>query len=126
VYLTNDASLIGFTLLNGATLNTGDTNQEQSGGGVWCESTNALVSNCIFATNSAQMYGGAAYSGSLSNCVLTGNIAGACGGGAYQSILTGCSLLTNYITASSSSGKGGGAFGCTLTNCSLFGNNANY
>src|SRR5436190_3633343 len=45
VYLTNGASLVGFTLMNGSSRLTGNVTNEQSGGGVWCESSSAIISN---------------------------------------------------------------------------------
>jgi hypothetical protein len=56
VYLTNGASLSGFTLTNGATLNQW-SEPDGSGGGLWCQSTNAAVSNCVLAGNTASSYG---------------------------------------------------------------------
>jgi len=105
-YLTTGANLSGFTVTNGAA---------NSGGGVWCESPNAVVSNCVVAGNSAG-YGGGAYGGTLKNCTLTGNSA-ACGGGAYGGTLNNCALSGN-----SASYSGGGAAQATLNNCTLTGN----
>lgn len=57
VYLTNGAVLTGFTLTSGATRTNGDDFVEQSGGGLWCDSTNAVVADCVLSGNSAE-YGG--------------------------------------------------------------------
>jgi hypothetical protein len=53
VYLTSDASLSGFTLTHVATLTNGYHYLDQSGGGVWCQSESAVVSNCVVVGNSA-------------------------------------------------------------------------
>jgi len=47
VYLTNGASLFGFTLTNGATQLEWDAWDSEAGGGVRCESSDAVVSNCF-------------------------------------------------------------------------------
>ena len=121
VYLTNGASLSGFTLTNGAThaVNDYPTNRESSGGGLWCESATAVISNCVVAGNSAYLYGGGAYQGTLNNCTLTSNSADE-GGGAYYCTLNNCTLTDNYGYA------GGGTVSCALYNCSLSGNFAYY
>jgi hypothetical protein len=95
VYLTNGAVLSGFTLTNGATRSDGDYDLEQSGGGVWAESTNVIVSNCLFSANSAYRQGGGAYSGTLKGCTLTGNRSGHNGGGAYGGTLDSCTFTGN-------------------------------
>jgi hypothetical protein len=134
-YLTNGASLIGFTLTNGATRTAGDFTNEQSGGGVLCASTNALLSNCVVTGNSAnQSQGGdAVEQGTLDGCVISANSAGGVGnallnncaitgnsdGGAGSSVLNDCVVTSNSI-----SGYGGGAIFCTLNNCLLAGNNS--
>ena len=110
-YLTNGACLMGFTLTSGLTASSGDFFQNQSGGGVWSESTNALLVYCILNFNGAWHYGGGAYSGTLDNCLITRNNASGYGGGAAFSMLENCTLANNSA-GSGISGGGGSAF-CT-------------
>ncbi len=152
VYLTNGATLVGFTLMNGA------TRQWSGGGGVWCESTNAVVSNCALIGNSAHFNGGAAYSGTLNDCTIVGNHA-VKGGGVHGSTLINCTLAGNsadgdgggpidgggwavyvgpregggacqsvligcMLSDNSARNTGGGAAFSTLNNCNLIGNSA--
>ena len=119
VYLAPGATLIGFTLTNGATRTLGDFDQERSGGGVWCASPANLVSNCVLAGNSSSSYGGGggAFSGTLWYCTLTGNSSGNTGGGAHLSTLNYCTLTGNRAQSS-----GGGAYACNLRNCVLAAN----
>ena len=136
VYLTNNATLIGFTLTNGATRNNGDGTQEQSGGGAWCESTNAIIINCRFLANAANYNGGGGEQGTLNQCTMTGNSAFQ-GGGASDGILNNCLLtansayysggadscaLDNTTCISNSASYGGGAGNSTLNQCALAGN----
>jgi hypothetical protein len=115
VYLTNSAVLSGFTLTNGGTL-IYSSPQEDDGAGVWCESTTALISNCVITANSAFGNGGGAYSGTLANCTMTGNSARAAGGGAQNCTVSGC-VLSNNLAA-----LGAGASGGQLTDCTIIGN----
>ena len=138
VYLTNGATLTGFTLTNGTTQASGDLSRQQSGGAVYCELAGAVVSNCVMTgniaayrgggacfgtlnnctlTGNSASYGGAAWSTTLNNCALTNNTASS-GGGAYNCALYQCLLRTNYAS------YGGGAFSCTLNSCTLTNNSA--
>jgi hypothetical protein len=116
VYLANGASLVGFTLTNGATRATGD-NREQFGGGAWGESTNVMISNCVVVANSASGSGGGVYCGALDHCMLTGNSANG-GGGAAECTLNHCTLSDNVAVF------GGGVTLSTLNNCTVAGNSA--
>src|SRR6185369_3868534 len=98
VYLTNGASLVGFTLSKGATRNADDSLKHQSGGGVFCETfaykPTILVSNCVIIGNSAAWSGGGAAGGVLNNCSLIRNSAQN-GGGGFESTLNNCVIVTN-------------------------------
>ncbi len=138
VSLADGASLSGFTLTNGATralLNYPD----HFGGAVFCESTNAFVSDCLLTGNSSFFGGGGSYQGTFTNCTFTSNRA-SYGGGCYESLLSNCLLTNNTATsvggatcygalanclilANTSAGSGGGVFGSRLYKCTL-GNNA--
>jgi hypothetical protein len=144
VYLTNGAVLAGFTITNGATRASGDEDTEESGGGVWCESSRAVISNCWMSGNSAFRFAGGSYSGSIEHCVLNNNSA-TYGGAAHQSIVTasvltgnvgyynagGLSegianncLVTSNTAGNSTTGFGGGTFSSTVNNCTIVGNTA--
>jgi len=139
VYLTNGATLSGFTLTNGGTLFT-SAPQETRGGGVWCESTNAMLTNCVIIGNSAYD-GGGANGGTLQNCTLKNNTANTFGGAAHRSVFQNCliadntalygggaseSLLQNsLVTSNLAIWHGGGTYNATIYNCLLAGNHAN-
>lgn len=118
VYLTNNATLSGFTLGGGATRAEGDGVLEQSGGGVLCESSSAVVSNCVITGNAAAYTGGGASRGTLVNCVLTTNQAWI-GGALYVATANTCTIANNMA-----GDQGGGVYEARLNNCTIQGNYA--
>jgi len=121
VYMTNGATLSGFTVTN-CSAHAGDQIQGQSGGGIWSESTNDIITNCTVMDCFAFYYGNGVYSGTFYNCLLASNPppnrAGAqYGGGAAASILNNCVLLANGAVQS-----GGGAAYSILNNCTITNN----
>ena len=122
VFLTDRANLFGFTLARGVAVD---------GGGVYCQSASAVLSNCVLTGNSANDYdgmGGGACGGTLYNCTLTGNSSAFDGGGASGGPTgdSGCILNNCKLTGNSAAYFGGGAQGATLNNCTLTGNWSGY
>jgi hypothetical protein len=109
VNLTNGAALSGFTLTNGVTFDRG--------GGIFCASTNAFVTNCVISGNHSENFGGGVEGGNLFYCTIKNNYAGFEGGGAEGAVLNNCVLSENRAFH-----DGGGAVSCRLVGCTLFGN----
>ncbi len=116
VYMASNSILSGFTLTNGGTSNLGDQLQNQSGGGVWANDGNEVVTNCVLIGNAANSGGGGVYVGSVINCSIIQNSAYG-GGGVASSTVTNSLILSN-----SASAYGGGADSATLYNCKLIQN----
>jgi len=108
VYLTNGAVLAGFSISNGASrFSGGDLTNEQSGGGIWCESALATITNCVLTRNYAQEFGGGAYQGTFLNCAISNNTAFISGGGSYNAMLNNCIVSSNRLIQGSGGGGGG-------------------
>jgi hypothetical protein len=130
-YLTNGASLSGFTLTRGHAFDLGGGVSGDNGG---YGGYGGTLNNCKLAFNFSGFAGGAAYLCTLNNCTLSGNQAysspgdDAFGGGAYDCMLNNCTLIGNsagaVIDGYSFYGSGGGAYSCTLNNCILAYNSA--
>jgi Lamin Tail Domain/FG-GAP-like repeat/Bacterial Ig-like domain len=118
VWMTNGASLVGFTLTNGATRTSGAT-VNISGGGLIAVSSLASVSNCVISGNSAAVNGGGVQAGTLNNCLLTGNSAGSSGGGARSATLNNCT-----VTGNAAGNEGGGGSFATFNNSIVYFNTA--
>ncbi len=116
IYLSEGAVLSGFTLTAGGTLNSGDEDTDRSGGGAWCYSANAILTNCVLMENSASIRGGGCYAGTLNNCIVSSNTANA-GGGSHLSTLNNCVVAGNIALST-----GGGSDNCILNDCVLSGN----
>jgi hypothetical protein len=120
VYLTNNATLAGFMLRNGATAPFfAPANLPAAlGGGAFCNDISSVISNCVISGNSSGNGGGGANGGTLNNCFLVAN-SSFDGGGADNSTLNNCLVISNSAVEA-----GGGAFACTLNNCLVINNAA--
>lgn len=112
-YLTNGATLSGFTLTNGSVRATAYVNLADPAGGVYCESPSAAVSNCVII-NCAAYIGGGAQSGTFYHCLITNCVAHIGGGGVFTGILDHCEVIWN-----TSDYFAGGLYYCQATNCNI-------
>ncbi|MCP4677239.1 MAG: hypothetical protein GY854_17335, partial [Deltaproteobacteria bacterium] len=121
-----DSSAInGFTIANG---NANGSAPNDSGGGMYNDSSNLIVTNCIFETNSASGNGGGMYNDSsqlaVTNCIFNKNTAGGRGGGVANNLsssqITNCTFWGNTATT-----DGGGIYNeessSTVSNTILWG-----
>ncbi len=115
-WLTNGASLIGFTLQGGATLLTSTTQTAEVAGAAFCNSSSAILANCIIRSNAAAAYASGVYEGTLNNCALMGNVALSSGilpAAAYAGSWNNCTVVGNVPY--------GLAYG-TVMNCVVYSN----
>lgn len=119
-WVTNGAALVGFTLTGGATRTAGSTADLRSGGGVWCASTNATVSNCIIISNTASSSGGGIFQGSLNNSLVRSN--------AVSPLTVGIAYNANLLNSTIVNNTGFAVAGAAskLTNCIVYFNPQNY
>jgi hypothetical protein len=94
-WLTNGASLIGFTLRGGAVSSFSGNVALQSGGGALCASSNAVLANCLITGNTAVRFGGGVYQGTLENCLISSNNSVFGGSGVTDALLNNCTLVRN-------------------------------
>ncbi len=122
-WVGDGAVLNGFTLENGATYATGGYQYSplESGGGIWCNSTNGVVLDCELTNNSAVYGGGAAY-GTVDNSLIVGSQA-QYGGGALYSSLNNCTVENNTAWVPNPESHGGaGTCSAIVRNSIVFGN----
>jgi hypothetical protein len=112
-YMTNGATLIGFTLTNGSVHATSYLNLSGPAGGVYCESASAVLSNCVII-NCAAYIGGGAQGGTFFHCLITNCVAHIGGGGVYSGTLVNCEVIWN-----TSDYYAGGLYYCQATNCNI-------
>jgi len=81
------------------------------GGGIYCDGTNAVISECMFFENKAG-YGGGIYGGTCKSCEFKMNEATSHGGGIYLGTAFNCNIYNN-----SSTNYGGGVSASIITKC---------
>jgi hypothetical protein len=138
-YMTNGASLTGFTVSSGRAKGVGN----DEGGGIWCELEGEapVIADCI-VTGCWGQIGGGVYGGTVDDSILVDNSANI-GGGAYKSLLRNCRVVRNragnssfpmgggvsdsrligcFVCENDSRGLGGGACNSSLSNCTVVAN----
>ena len=95
VYLSEGASVKGFTLTNGWTraakngMTVSYSDPDTCGGGVWCAGIESKIENCLLVGNGSYR-GGGVFRGFCRNCVFAGNYSYYGGGATSDSRNHGC------------------------------------
>jgi len=118
VYLSDGAELIGFTVTNGNVQTSGDQDLTQKGGGIYGQSTSAMVSNCVIA-GCAAWRGGGVFGGTVRDCVVRNNSATYEGAGTCES-----TVRNSLIVGNSATTYGGGVYGGRAESCTIVDNSA--
>jgi len=111
VCLTTNATLSGFTVSGGYSVNTGNYTYDRPGAGIWL-TTGAVVSNCVITGNSSLAGGGGVniYGGLLTHSMVYGNQSASGGGGVSlgsDGVMSDCVVSNNMDTGWNG---GGGAY----------------
>jgi parallel beta-helix repeat protein len=120
-WLADGATLSGFTLTSGwgetesIFWSASEYESLFAGGGVWCSSTQAVVSNCWIVSCFSKTNGGGVFRGTLQNCVIAKNYSDQFGGGACCSVLNNCLVVSNQFVIDNI----GATYQCTLSNCTI-------
>ena len=114
-WLTNNATLTGFTS------QMGSTSIGNPGGGVLCASSNALVNNCVIISNTAAELASGCYQGTYNNCLISSNngYMGATASAAFNAYLNNCTVVSNSLFSMNSSFS-------KLTNCIVYYNTSTF
>jgi len=103
-----------------------------SGSGIFCSSSNALITGCKISGNSTGRSGGGIYcewsNPTVTNCIISGNIANSYGGGIFCDNYSNLTAANCTITGNSASSYGGGiycgSYGSSKISHCIFWNNA--
>lgn len=123
----------GFTIANGYA--NGMSADSKHGGGVYCDGSQPIVTNCIIVGNYAFGSGGGMYEGTAHNCTFSSNqcedpqdgvTTGGYGGGKYGGTANDCIFTNNHAAVLSDSSAGGGMYGGVANNCTFINNYAGY
>ncbi len=112
VYLTDCATLSGFSVSSGATISA------KNGGGVLCGGADAVISNCVISGCSAAYAGGGVSGGTVFNSLIVSNQTGLDGGG-----VAGATVYDSLVQGNFAGFGGGSAWG-RLVRCDVVGNRA--
>ena len=132
VYLTNTASITGFTLQNGYINGIAFGSDNYNGAGVMGSgsfpSNLPAVSNCVICNNRITGwdghgdYGGGAFLCNISYSKIISNSSRICAGGVSRCRLANCLIASNNAWTDYTFSLGGGALNSLLYNCVVAGN----